>query len=84
MQQRPESSGQNVKHIERGVTRNARANNPGSTAFSKGRFTASHNGTALSLEHPLSPKSIVGDNSISMVPNNCHGNQGNLGLTGPY
>lgn len=33
---------------------------------------------------PPSPKSIVGDNSISMVPNNCHGNQGNLGLTGPY
>lgn len=48
-------SGQNVKHTEREFKRNAGANNLGSVAFSKGRFTASHNCTALSPKHPPLP-----------------------------
>lgn len=43
-------------------------------------------GKSVSLEHPaipLSPRSTVGDNSISVLPKNCHGNQGKPGLSGP-
>lgn len=59
-----------------------RVSNPGSVASPRMDYCKSE--LPCSVPGAPSPESIVGDKSISMVPNNCHGNQGNLGLTGLY